>query len=202
MPDTMLPHLSLLLWIIVCRLLLHLTLSLTSPAIDNAWLPVYSLLWPEAASTELRISFMRDVVHYPVLYHVYTVGATALSLSKAGDSDSNAIQSLRQTHVEHYQKTIRFLNHELQKPTFQPEEYHIHAICGLARHTKPLQGSDQIVALALEPYPLSPMAWLQNIWPMSILDLVVPHVEAMYTMVSMRGGLAYIARPLQDILQM
>jgi hypothetical protein len=166
------------------------------------WIPVYSLNWPEASSKELRISFMRDVVHHPVLYHTYTVGATALSLSKASENDSYTVQSLRQTHLEHYQKAIRFLNEELQKPTFQPEDHHIHAICGLARHTKPMQGSDQIVALALEPYPLSPTAWLENIWPMSILDLVIPHVDAMYTMVSMRGGLLTVPRPLQDILQM
>lgn len=135
------------------------------------------------------------------MFHSSAVGATAIALSKISDHDSTTARVLRQHQVEQHQLALRHLSNDIQSPTFFPDEVHVHTVCTLARHTKPVEGSDEADPLSLEPYPLSPMAWLQSLYPLSCLDLVHAHVEAMYYMVKMRGGISTVAQPLLDILQ-
>jgi hypothetical protein len=141
------------------------------------------------------------MVQHPALFHAYAVGAMAIALTKITDQMSGTAKLFRCAQIEQHQFALKKLGNEIAKSTFYPHEGHIHTIMSLARHTHGLAEADMPVT-AFEPYPLSPLAWLQNLYPLTSLDLVPEHVRAMYDMVAMRGGLRNIGRPVRDILQL
>jgi hypothetical protein len=142
------------------------------------------------------------LVQHPALFHAYAVGAMSIALTKVIDQQSGLAKQFRLAQIEQHQFALTKLGTEIRKPSFYPHEGHIHTIMSLARHTHGLAEPDEPVEASFEPYPLSPLAWLQNLYPLTSLDLVPEHVRAMYDMVEMRCGLQNIGRPVRDILQL
>lgn len=97
--------------------------------------------------------------------------------------------------MEQRQLALRRLRTEISNPTFQPSDAHVHAITFLACQGGTLHESH-------EPYPLSPLGALQNIYPFGKFDNTLPHVKALYDIVSLRGGITNIKLyALADVLE-
>lgn len=110
------------------------------------------------------------------------------------DKESAVTKRLLQTQLEQRQLALQHIGTEIRKPAFQPSDAHIHAITLLAC-SGTLHDSD-------EPYPLSPLGALQNIYFFGKFDYVLPHVRAMYHLVRLKGGLAAIKQyALADVLE-
>jgi hypothetical protein len=145
---------------------------------------------------------MKLAVHFPPLYHVQIVGAVTLLLSRVNVRDHKSSKSLRRLQMEHFHSSLRRMQEEIRSPMFHPTEAHLQTTVTLARHTKALHDIGPSNATSLEPYPISPLAWLQNYYSFTSLEPVESHVKGVYDMVEMRGGLKTVKRPMLDILQL
>lgn len=120
-----------------------------------------------------------------------------MALLAAGDSNSSVTNLYRRTHMEQYGLALQKLQIEIADPAFRPSELHIQTIAWL------IPQIPQTTRDADEPYPLSPLRNLQNLQAFAAFDLIVPHMNAMYYMVNIMGGIVAIKlNPMADILQM
>lgn len=119
-----------------------------------------------------------------------------MGLHAVGDSNSSVTDLYRRIHMEQYGLALQKLRMEITDPAFRPSDFHIQTIAWL------IPQAPQTKRDPYEPYPLSPLRHLQNLQAFAAFDLILPHVNAMYHMVDMRGGiLAIKVNPMTDILQ-
>ena len=174
---------------------------MTDLGIDIAWLPVSAPVRPNVAALSLKHFWKRDFVNHPFIFHAYAVGATELVLATLNYEDSSTANLLRRIQRKQYHLALHHMAIEINRPDFRPSQAHVHAASALARHTKPIQDSREREFVPADPYPQSPLASFQNLDMLGHLDLALSHVEAMYDMVKMRGGIETIKPPVLDLLE-
>ena len=102
---------------------------------------------------------------------------------------------LHRLQMEQRQLALETLRKELEAPTFEPTDAHVHAIAFLAFQSGGPMPCD-------EPYPPSPMGLLQQVYAFSRFEATLPHVTALYNFVSARGGIDKIQlHALADVLE-
>jgi hypothetical protein len=105
-------------------------------------------------------------------------------------------QSLSLLALEHCHLAVQQLREAVARPDFDPTEGHILTIALLGCLSwRPREGE--------EPYSRSPMADLQHVHEFSTFETTLPHINAVYRTVEMRGGLERIKSPsLVSILKL
>lgn len=102
---------------------------------------------------------------------------------------------LHRLQLEQRQLALETLRKELETPSFEPTDAHVHAIAFLA-----FQSGGPVPCH--EPYPSSPMGLLQHVYAFSRFEATLPHVTALYAFVKARGGVEKIQlHALSDVLE-
>ena len=129
------------------------------------------------------------------MFHAQAVAGVDWAIGCTKDKESAVAKLLIQTQLEQRQLALRHLGTEISDPAFQPSDAHIHAITLLACSGN-LEPSKEF-------YPFSPLGALQNIYFFGMFNFVLPHVNAMYYVVSLKGGLDKIKKyALADVLEL
>jgi hypothetical protein len=143
----------------------------------------------------LKVSWKKAYVHHPFLFHSEAVAALGTALLTHSDKTTGIGKILRQTMMEQNSLALREIKKEVENPAFEPSDEHIHAITLLACQSGTLRESD-------EPYPLSPLCSLQNMYFFGKFDVTYAHVSAMYDAIALKGGIKTIKQyALADILE-
>jgi hypothetical protein len=146
--------------------------------------------------TALEIGWKQAAVHHPFLWHAEVTSAIGWVI-QAIDNPSNPLtRELMMVQSQQRGRALELLRKEVERPDAEWSDAHIHAIAGLAVSSDPpLEYT--------EPYPLSPLGNLQRIHALARFKTTIPHLEAMYSAVEMRGGIrAMTTHALAEVLQM
>jgi hypothetical protein len=146
--------------------------------------------------TALEIGWKQHAVHHPFLWHAEVVCAIGWVIQAINNSSSPLIRELLVVQSQQRGRALELLRKEVERPDAQWSDAHIHAVAGLAVSSDPpLEYT--------EPYPLSPLGELQRIHALARFKTTIPHLEAMYKSVEMRGGIrAMTTHALAEVLQM
>jgi hypothetical protein len=143
----------------------------------------------------MKIAWKQAAVQLPAVFHAQAVGAIGWILETSGEHDYSAKYVLRQLILEANQLALQELRKEVAREDFQPMDAHILAILLLACLSWGPLSKD-------EPYMMSPMGQLQQVYAFSCFNTTQAHVLALYSIVHSKGGLASVgARYLRDILE-
>lgn len=154
--------------------------ELTQSALDTAYAPIFSYMRP-AETESLKLAWKQAAVWNPFLFHAEAVAGAnwiLLTTPKLNPGTARALQWLR---LEQRQLALDRLASEIRAPGFVPTDAHIHAVVFLGCQCGSLYTCE-------EPYPLSPLGFLQNVYRFGMFEIGVPHVNAVYDMVKLRGG--------------
>lgn len=135
-------------------------------------------------------------MHHPFLFHAEIVCSLGWVIRGIEQPGNRLAREVKVIQAQQRGLALQLLRKEFENPAFQLNDAHIHAIAGLAVSSEP--------PLAYtEPYPSSPMGDLQKIHALSSFKITLPHLEALYRCVSMRGGIKAIKlHALAEVLQM
>jgi hypothetical protein len=160
-------------------------------------------MWPDLPTKSLENNLFRDVFSNPPLFHAYASGSIGIALSSLNDGSSKFVKGVRQIQMQHYQLTLSGLVTEMKGPNFRPSSDHIHVIGVLTSYTKRIEDAETSDHgnTIYEPFPMSPMASLQNIYLLRSLGISYSHMHALYDMVRLRGGITTLEPPLSDIMR-
>jgi hypothetical protein len=154
-------------------------------------------LRPDLASS-LICTLRRTALQTPFLFHAQAAYSATTTIIAANFQENAVVRSLRWIHLQHYSLAVQYIRKELLQPTFQPTDAHIHAIAILISTFTDKTYHSQ------EPFPRSVVGNLQNLYFYfkSPLELVTAHVEGLFKVVELRGGLANIRTAfLKDIVE-
>jgi hypothetical protein len=130
------------------------------------------------------------------MYHAAAVGGAASGLFAAARCNSAAFIELDRIRIEQYQLALLALKEEIRRPGFVPNDVHIHAVATLACN------DPQNIRDTYEPLPVSPLGMLQGVFGFGKFRLTKAHVDAVYDIVRLKGGIDAIDMPaLADIME-
>ena len=143
----------------------------------------------------LKVSWKQAGVHYPFLFNAQAVAGVDWAILATSNKETPLVKTLGRIQLEQRQLALQNLRREINRPNFEPSDALIHAITLLA-----CAGAYRE---SVEPYPFSPLGYLQNIYFFGKIEHVLPHVTAMNHMVHLKGGLANIKQyALADVLEL
>jgi hypothetical protein len=132
----------------------------------------------------LRVSWNQVAVHHPFALHAEVVTCLGWSMQRVQEHDITLMNELKMAQNQQRGLALQMLRAELGQPDFKPTEIHVHAILSLACSSSP-----PLTIRNSEPYPLSPLADLQNLYAFSLFESTLAHVNALYNSVAMLGGI-------------
>jgi hypothetical protein len=169
-------------------------------ALESLWAPIFA---PHRKSAKdvaaLELSFRQAAIHNPLIFHTQAAAGAGWALLTNQAQDENGMTLLRTNLLEQSSQALHHVNKAIRNPNFESSEEHwcalLFAIAGLACQSGLLHTSS-------EPFPLSPMASLQNWYILGLFEIAHAHVTPMYYFVEKRGGLSSFERyGLADVLE-
>lgn len=134
----------------------------------------------------LKNSWKQAIVHYPFLFHAQAAASIDWAILAADGQDPSRMKQLLRIQLEQRQLALKTLTCEVSKPSLQVTDALVHAVGLLACSGK--------ISRSVEPYPISPLGLLQNIYPFGNVDPVMAHVHAAYELVRLKGGLITVKK--------
>jgi hypothetical protein len=123
------------------------------------------------------------------------VGGCASALLSLGKAAPEVLKELNYMQMEQYHLALCALATEIQKPNFKPTDAHIHTVATLVCN----HGTSGNFT---EPFAHSPMGVLQAVFAFGNFDMTLAHVQAVYDLVRLKGGIDHISTPaMVEILE-
>jgi hypothetical protein len=161
------------------------------------WAPIFSVVRPgKHEVTSWKLSWQQEAVHRPFFQHALAVGGVAMAMLAAGDLNPRLTAMYQRVYMEQNDLALQCLRKDLARADFMPSVYHVQTAAWL------IPKAPETARSTCEPYPLSPLQHLQNLQGFAAFDLTMFHVNAMYYMCNIIGGLeSFKLNAMADILQ-